>query len=136
MREKVETLGSKISESSDSEFPIQCDNAKNELEDLYDFIKDGAILRSKVKWYEQEEKSIEYFLNLEKHNKSKTHIMRLIVPESDSEITEFTDIQKEIKHFYQSLYSRTSTESEKQCLEYLKQINTPKLRDGLQSMSN
>ena len=38
-------------------------------------------------------------------------------------------MQQEIKHFYQSLYTRTSTKSEQQCLEYLKQINTPKLRD-------
>ena len=86
------------------------------------------MLRSKVNWYEQGEKSTKYFLNLEKHKKSKTHIGKLITTEYDSEITDFTDIQKEIKHFYQSLYTRTSTKSEKQW-KYLKQINTPKLRD-------
>ena len=42
-------------------------------------------------------KSAKYFLNLEKHNKSKTDIRKLIAPESDSKITDFTDIQKEIK---------------------------------------
>ena len=66
---------------------------------------------------------------MEKHGKSKTHIRKLIAPESDSEITEFAYIQKEIKDFYQSLYTRSSTMSEQQCIEYLKQINTPKLSD-------
>ena len=77
---------------------------------MHDYITDGAILRSKVNWYEQGGKSTKYFLNLEKHSKSKTHIRKLIAPESDSEIiTEFAYIQKEIKHFYQSLYTRSST---------------------------
>ena len=129
LEKKVEILESKISESSDPEVQIQYDNAKNELEDLYDYITDGAILRSKVNWYEQGEKSTEYFLNLEKHSKSKMHIRKLIAPESGSEITEFACIQKEIKHFYQSLYTRASTMSEQECMEYLKQINTPKLSD-------
>ena len=48
LEKKVEILESKISESSDSDVQIQYDNAKNELEDLHDYITDGAILRSKV----------------------------------------------------------------------------------------
>ena len=39
LEKKVEILESKISESSDPEVQIQYDNAKNELEDLYDYIK-------------------------------------------------------------------------------------------------
>ena len=129
LEKKVKILESKISESSDPEVQIQYNNAKNELEDLHDYITDGAILRSKVNWYERGEKSAKYFLNLEKHSKSKTHIRKLIAPESGSEITAFAYIQKEIKHFYQSLYNRWSTMSEQQCIKYLKQINTPKLSD-------
>ena len=51
---------------------------------------------------------------VEKNSKSKTHITKLIVSESDSEITDFAYIQKEIKRFYQSLYTRSSTMSEQQ----------------------
>ena len=43
------------------------------------------------------------------------------------EINGFNEIQKEIKSFYQSLYSNRSLKTEKQCLDYLKYINTPKL---------
>ena len=125
MRKKVEILESEISESSNPEVEIQYDNANNELEDLCNCITDNAILRSKVNWYEQGKKSTKYFLNLEKHNKSKTHIRKVIAPESDSEIIKFADIRKEIKHFYPSLYTTTSTKSEQQCMVYLKQISTP-----------
>ena len=42
-----------------------------ELENLYDYIPDGAILRSKTRWYEEREKNTKYFVSLEKGNKSK-----------------------------------------------------------------
>ena len=97
------------------------------MDDLYNYITEGAILRSKVRWYEEGEKSTKYFLNLEKSNRNKTSIKKLIKPDSEIEITGFNEIQKEIKSFYQSLYSRKSLKTEKQCLDYLKDINTPKI---------
>ena len=106
------------------------------MDDLYNYITEGAILRSKVRWYEEGDKSIKYFLNLEKSNRSKTSIKKLIKPDSEIEITGFNEIQKGIKSFYQSLYSRRSRKTEKQCLDYLKDINTSKLttqqKNGMQ----
>ena len=80
-----------------------------------------------MRWYEEREKSTNYFLNLEKSNTNKTSIKKLIKPDNEIEITGFNEIQKEITSFYQSLYSRKSLKTEKQCLDYLKDINTPKL---------
>ena len=37
----------------------------------------GAIVRSKVKWLEEGEKSIQYFFSLEKYNYSKKNIRKL-----------------------------------------------------------
>ena len=45
------------------------ENAKIELEKLYDYITNRIILRSKAHWYEEEEKSTKYFLSLEKTTK-------------------------------------------------------------------
>ena len=79
-----------------------------------------------MRWYEEGEKSTKYFLNLEKSNRNKTSIKKLIKPDSEIEITGFNEIRKEIKSFYQCLCSRKSLKTEKQCLDYLKDINTLK----------
>ena len=50
---------------------------KAELEEIYDYITEGIILRSKTDWYELEEKSTKYFLNLEKRNRAKSHIRKI-----------------------------------------------------------
>ena len=127
LEKKIEELESNLSENSAPEEIFEYKNAKAQLDDLYNYITEGAILRSKVRWYEEDEKSTKYFLNLEKSNRNKTSIKKLIKPDSEIEITGFNEIQKEIKSFYQSLYSRKSLKTEKQCLDYLKDINTPKI---------
>ena len=47
------------------------DNAKAELEKIYDHITNGIILRSKAQWYEEGEKASKYFLSLEKIGRLK-----------------------------------------------------------------
>ena len=42
------------------------ENARIELEKLYNYVTNGIILRSKAYWYEEGEKNIKYFLSLEK----------------------------------------------------------------------
>ena len=44
---------------------------KAELEEIYNYITEVVILRSKTDWYELGEKSTKYFLNLEKRKKAK-----------------------------------------------------------------
>ena len=53
-------------------------SVKQELEQIYNYITEGIILRTRTDWYEQGEKSTKYFLNLEKRSKPKTHIRQLI----------------------------------------------------------
>ena len=86
------------------------------------------FLRSKVRWFEHGEKSSKYFLGLEKRNKSKTHVQKLLAnPHSSKEITEFNEVQKELKRFHKYLYTKQSLKTEKECLEYLSKLNAPKL---------
>ena len=51
---------------------------KNELESIYNFITEGIILWSKASWYEHGEKCSKYFLNLDKRNKAKSHLRKII----------------------------------------------------------
>ena len=57
-------------------------DVKEELGKLYDYITQRIILRSRAKWYEEGEKSSSYVLRLEKRNKSKSHIRKLIVDDN------------------------------------------------------
>ena len=60
--------------------------AKVELEQIYDYITEGIILRSRSTSYEKGEKSTKYFLTLEKGQKSKTFVKRLISRENELSI--------------------------------------------------
>ena len=83
-------------------------------------------MRLKSEWYEHGEKSSKYFLNLEKRNKAKSHIRKLLTS-SDVEISKPSDIMNHIKEFYASLYKRRSAKTEHDCMEYLHNINIPQL---------
>ena len=114
----------------------QLETAKAELDELYNYITEGSILRSKVRWFEHGENSSKYFFGLEKTNKSKTHIQKLLAnPHSPEEITEFNEVQNVLKRFYKNLYTKQSLKTEKDCLEYLSKLNAPKLCNSDRSIS-
>ena len=83
-------------------------------------------MQSKSDWYEHSEKSSKYFLNLEKRNKAKSHVRKLLT-ETDEEISNHSEIMDHIKDFYSSLYKQRSFQTEAECLEYLSRINIPSL---------
>ena len=80
---------------------------QNKLEKKYYYITDGIILRFKVRWYEQGEKSTKYFLSLEKRNKAKSHVTKMFFRDTNDHETENpTEILSEFKLFYEDLYAR------------------------------
>ena len=101
LEEKVKSLENDI--SSDFSVEVLCDysKAKVELEKAYNHIAEGIILRSRAQWYEEREKSTSYFLRLEKRNKSKSDIRKLILDyDSDNEVVDDTLILQEFKKFF------------------------------------
>ena len=101
---------------------------KQELESIYTYITEGIIMRSKTDWYEHGEKSTKYFLNLEKRNKAKSHI-RKIMTDDLRETSDPTIIMSNLKTFYGTLYKSRSHKTESECLSYLDSIDTPKLSE-------
>ena len=87
------------------------DNAKVELEKIYDHIAEGIILRSKSQWYEEGEKASKYFWTLEKSTKAKACI-RKINSEEHGETRDPKIIMSELKMFYQNLYRKRSAKTE------------------------
>ena len=74
----------------------------------------------------REKNQINTFLILRKKgNKFKTHLSSVI--ENNKIITDQDTIQKDLKRFCSFLYTSTSLKTEKECLEFLADINTPLL---------
>ena len=71
-----------ISSNAEEIFIQEYHKSKHQLEEIYDYITQGIILRSKVDWYEHGEKSSRYFLHLEKRNKAKSHIRKIVNSDS------------------------------------------------------
>ena len=106
----------------DDSFSREYQEAKAELETMYNHITESIITRSRCDWYEQGEKSSRYFLGVEKRNKTKTHLRKLVTGNEADEITDPKHIRSELKSFYSNLYKRQSMKTEAECLEYLNSI--------------
>ena len=81
-------------------------------------------------WYEHGEKSSKYFLNLEKRNKAKSHIRKIVIDDNSNEITDPGDILSYLRNFYSSLYKRQSNKTVNEFLEYFENLNLPRLNDA------
>ena len=79
LENKLKHFTNILSVSSPPDVVKKNEECRAKLESINDHITQGIILRSKVTWYEKGEKSNRYFLNLEKRNKTKTHIRKLLI---------------------------------------------------------
>ena len=129
LERKVAELEILIASNSDDQVHKEYNQYKIELETLYNYITAGLILRSKISWYEHGEKSSKYFLNLEKRNKVKSHL-RKIITDSNIEISDPSEIMCHVQYLCSALYERHSTKNEKECLEHLNGLSLPKLKDS------
>ena len=55
----------------------QLEILKSEYYSIYEYLSQGAIVRSRATWYEKGEKSNKYFLNLESHKKTKSSVRKV-----------------------------------------------------------
>ena len=104
------------------------DNLKTELQQIYEAKGKGAILRSKVRWVEQGEKSSKYFFNLEKRNFNRKVITE-IRREDGKTLLEEHEILKEIESFYGKLYASQVVDNNKAFNDFTSNLQTAKLTD-------
>ena len=77
---------------------------RQEMEEIIRYKTAGAILRSKIKWYNDGERNTKYFHSLEKrHFNCKT--IRNLKTKNNVKIFKDTEIIQEAKKFYEYLYS-------------------------------
>ena len=85
------------------------EDAKQALDEYYDKITEGLIIRSKANWTEYGEKINKSFLTLERQHKNKSSIQKLTVDGEDIDTND--KIPAQINMFYRSLYSKQSGKS-------------------------
>ena len=104
--------------------------AKLRLQSIMHFKTKGAILRSKVRWYDEGERNTRYFYSLENRAQTKKTIDKLKVGDNAYIYNQF-DILEEQKKFYESIYqSREGDERNSQGANFLKAENvTPLSQD-------
>ena len=103
---RLEELEAK-SGSNSPEATILLDSTRSELEAILKTEAEGAAIRARAKYKLDGEKASRLFCNLEKYNGTQKFIPQLIKHVSGSNITltKQGEIEGEIKHFYQKLYS-------------------------------
>ena len=102
---------------------------QTEYDRVYEFIAQGAIVRSRATWYEYGEKSNKYLLNLENSRKKKSCIRKLNI-EKDKSTTNPKEILNEIQLFYANLYDKKVDHSDENLIDpFLSTMNTSKLTD-------
>jgi len=104
--------------------------AKENLEAFYDEQLDGVIIRACAHWHEHGKKSLKYFLNLEKRNHVKKHMMKLKI--SGVITTDPFSIFAKQKHFHQELYkgrNNNNTNRTHTIESFLHSLNIPVLTE-------
>ena len=97
------------------------------LEEIYDNIAEGVIIRSKCQWYAENEKSTKYFLNLEKKHAEKSTIRRLVTDKKD--LVKHNDINNEILSYFKSLFEQTDQIDKLDHNTLLQSITLPSVRN-------
>ncbi|KAK6196263.1 hypothetical protein SNE40_001518 [Patella caerulea] len=89
----------------------------------------GVMIRSRAKWYEEGEKSSNYFANLEKRNFTNKSILELEKNDGET-IKDQAKILNEVKNFYQNLNeTKNMTNDNTNLSELLNHCSFRKLTD-------
>ena len=78
---------------------------KADLDKIYDNIAEGLKIRSKSRWYEENEKSTKYFLYLKKKHAEQSIIQRLVTDKK--ELVKYDDMNNKVFFYFKSLFERT-----------------------------
>ena len=95
------------------------------IESHFDKKTQGAILRSKCQYHEQNEKSSKFFLNLEKKRGESNMVRKLV--KNDADITDHKEILSELHDFYSNLFNRKIDKSKSDCVAFLNTLQIPKI---------
>ena len=125
--ERVEELETKLNTMSNMDSHgnsayIEISKIKEELFDIYTRRGEGSKIRSRVKWWEEGEKSTRYFHNLEK-TRGKDKVWHRIKNKHGDLVFDPYEIQKCQVDFYKELYTANSAMNEDSKTDILKHLD-------------
>ena len=104
LQNKINELQQKLeSNLNNSQYLNDLYAAKLRLQKIMLFKTKGAILRSKVRWYDEGERNTRYFFNLENRCQSKKNITKLKINDNTFIYDQYAILDKQ-KQFYESIY--------------------------------
>ena len=113
----------------------EMENIQLQLESIVKQKAMGAKIRSRIRWYEEGEKSTRYFMNLEKRNFNLKTVNR-VCTNSGTFVENRQDILYELKNFYSKLYTKTEYgTSQNEYQEFLR-VECPTLDNDERDMMN
>ena len=102
---------------------------QTEYDSMYDYITQGAIIRSRATWYEFGERN-KYFLNLENSNKKESTVRKVFNREGKL-TTDPKQIMNELEVFYSDLYDGSTCADKGSSSSFLSDLNEmPSLVEG------
>ena len=129
---EIDEIKIKISNNvndSSSNLIDQLDQLNDQLNKILDNETQGLIIRSRIRWVEEGEKSSKYFCNLEKRLGEKKSIFRIQKDDGDIVIDK-DKILEEIQNFYQNLYAEQNPNVGGEAEEiFLDSIEIPNLNE-------
>ena len=124
LQKKINELELKLeSNPNNSQYLNDLYGAKLRLQKIMHFKTKGAILRSKVRWYDEHECNTRYFFSLENRCQSKKNIDKLKIDDNTFIYDQFAILDKQ-KQFYESIYqSRENNNNNSQEFVFFKAEN-------------
>ena len=106
LQQSLALIEEQLGENNTEENLKKYEKIKLDLNELYEEKVQGHIIRSRIAWSEEYEKSSSFFFNLEKRNFCKKNISRLKL-DNGEETRDHNKIMEAAKDFYQELYSES-----------------------------
>ena len=109
LENSIQSLEAKIVLTENEKKKKEVRAGQQELVAIRDKRMEGVLLRSRARWIADGEKITKYFCGLEKRNYISKQMTKLTLNNGE-EIHESKDITKEVKVFYERLYSERQVE--------------------------
>ncbi|KAK3094416.1 hypothetical protein FSP39_001524 [Pinctada imbricata] len=129
LEKEIADLKKILNDNMDEAIATRFSNLNKQLESIRKRELEGLLIRTRSRWIEDGEKPTKYFCGLEKRNFINKTVTR-IVKDDSKEITEQSEILKEIRTFYKNLYdNRDDSLDDVNLYQLLSEVEVPKLSD-------